>query len=179
MATRFRFATLVTLLLCVVLAGSSFSQEQSIKKKDVPKAILDAFQKAYPKATIKGYSKETEKDATVYEIESTEGKIKRDITYSSDGSMISAEETLPYASLPDAVRKTIAKEFPKAKISTTEKVTKDATVQYELVVTVKKEQYEVVLNPDGSIVSKKKKEGKEEKEEKEEKESKEKKEKKK
>jgi len=53
--------------------------------KILPAAVLDAFKTAYPKAVIKGTSKETEKGVTYYEIESVDGKLNRDLLYTADG----------------------------------------------------------------------------------------------
>lgn len=153
-----RFLTAFALLVAVMcFANTSPAQEQSLKKKDVPKAILAAFQQSYPKATIKGYAKETDEGTVVYEIESMEGNIHRDVTYTADGTVATIEESLPYAELPEPVRNAVTKEYPKAKVSMCEKVTNGSTTQYELVVRSGKQKNELVYNADGSLVTKEKK----------------------
>ena len=158
----------IALLLILLFAIPSMAQkngegeeEQSIKRKDVPKAVLAAFEKSYSKATVKGYSRESEEGKTVYEIESKEGTINRDILYAADGTLISVEETLPYAQLPDAVRNTIAKEYSKAKVSKCEKLIKGSTTEFELHLKSGKKNIEVLLDAGGKVV---KKESKKEKE---------------
>jgi hypothetical protein len=145
------------LVAVICISAICFPQEQSLKKKNVPKAILDAFQASYPKATLKGYSKEKDKETVVYEVESVEGKIHRDVSYTVDGAVISVEESLPYDKVPQPVRDALLKEYPKAKVSMCEKVTKGETIQYELLVRSGKQKYELVFNTDGTIVEKEKK----------------------
>ena len=156
---------LATLLLAFALptfAQKEMSHEQAVKKGQVPKVILAAFEKAYPKAKVKGYSKETDAGKVVYEIESKEGTVARDVSYDSEGNLLSVEETLPFSNLPKAVQDASKKEFPKSKIAKCEKVVKGTTTQYELVFRSGKNVHEVVFDPDGKVMEKE--EGKEEKE---------------
>ena len=145
------------LLAAPLLATSVRAQEHSIKRKDVPKAVLDAFQKSYPKAQIKGYAKEVEQKTVLYEVESVEGKVHRDITYLADGTLYTIEETLPFSDLPAPVQAAVHKEYPKGKVSLCERLTKASTIHYELLVSSAGKKYEVVLNSDGSIAKVEKK----------------------
>jgi hypothetical protein len=149
--------TVLCLLLisCFTCVGSS--QEQLLKRSDVPGAVLDAFHKAYPKATIKGFSREVEKGKVLYEVESTEGKIHRDVSYNADGSVITLEETLPISELPEAVRSSMKTDYPRARITRCEKVTRGQTVQYELAIHSGKIRSEVVFDADGKLVKNEKK----------------------
>ena len=148
----------LTLMVAVVIfAGTSPSQELSLKKKDVPKAILNAFHTSYPKATIKGYAKETDQGNVSYEIESLEGKTHRDISYTADGSVVSIEESIAYSDLPETIRNAIKKGYPKAKVSTCEKVVEGGTTNFELVVQSGKQKQELVFKADGTLVKQEKK----------------------
>ena len=147
---------LTLLVASVFLAGTSLAQELSLKKKDVPKAILDAFHKSYPNATIKGYSKETDSGLVSFEIESVEGKTHRDLSYRADGSVVSIEESLPFSDLPEAIRNALKKDYPKAKVSLCEKVVEHGTTTFELVVLSGKHKKELVFNGDGTIVKEEK-----------------------
>lgn len=144
-----RAQRLVQLLVLPTLVALSLAQEQSITRKGVPPAVLAAFAKAYPKATIKGYSKETEKAQTVYEIESVEGKTTRDVTYSADGKLISVEETLDTSEVPPGVKAALEKKFPGGKILKAEKVTKGTLVGYELQVKHKGKRIEIIFDAAG------------------------------
>lgn len=116
----------------------------------VPGAVLEAFAKAYPNATIKGYSKETENGQVLYEIESEEGKTARDVTYSADGNVISVEETLDTSELPEGVKAALDTKFPGGKILKAEKVTKGAVVAYEFRIKHKGKKMEIVFDPEGN-----------------------------
>ena len=157
MSKRMASLVMVVLFTIALLPIRSFAQEQSLQKKDVPNSVLAAFQKSYPKAKIKGYSKEVERDTVIYEIESVEGTVHRDATYAGNGRLISIEESLPFTDLPQPVRNTIAKEYPKGKVSISEKVIKGSAIRFEVLVTSGKLKHELVLNPDGSIVKSEKK----------------------
>jgi len=147
-------SVLILIIAMAIPPGMSFSQEQSLKKKDVPKAIMGAFEKSYPKATIKGFSKETGKDKVVYEIESTEGDLHRDVSYAVDGSVVSVEESMSFKDLPEPVRSAFAQKYPKAKVISCEKVSEGSATQFELLLRAGKKKYEVVFNADGSIAEK-------------------------
>ncbi len=77
----------------LVSTDSSFAQEKKIDKNDLPKAVLNAFQKRYPNAAIKGTSIEKENGKTYYEIESIDGTRRRDLLYTKSGKVAEIEET--------------------------------------------------------------------------------------
>ena len=145
---------MVLVLIVAMLAVSVVSarQEASIKKKDVPKAVLDAFTKSYPKAAVKGYSKETENGKTLCEVASSEGKVGRDVTYGADGSLVSLEETVAFNDLPEPVRTAFQKDHPDAKGAKWEKVMEGSVTKFEAHMTVGKKSVEVSYNPDGTLL---------------------------
>jgi hypothetical protein len=67
------------------------------KEKGCSKSSFGSIQNSYPKATIKGYSKETDNEKVVYEVESIERKKHRNISYTSDGRVVTIEESIAYA----------------------------------------------------------------------------------
>jgi hypothetical protein len=109
--------------------------EAKVEKKDVPAPVLTAFAKAYPKATVKGYAKESEKGQTMYEVESMEGKTHRDVSYAPDGKLLVVEESMDVKDVPAAVQQALEKKFPKAKVNLVEKVTENNSIGYEFKVT--------------------------------------------
>lgn len=152
-----RSFTILLLLLVAALTGvaqKGEDQERSIKKRAVPKAILAAFEKSYPQAKVKGYSKEMENGVAEYELESQDGKISRDISYAEDGSVLAVEESMAYADLPEAVRATITKDHPKHTVASCEKVTKGSTTEYEVLLKLGTKKTEVVFDVAGAVVKK-------------------------
>jgi hypothetical protein len=173
MKTFLRFTTIilvVILAICVTSNGSA--QDKKITKKDVPAAVLKAFEGAYPKAKVNNYGTEVEKGVTFYELETVEGKIKRDLLYNADGTLAELEEILTPAMVPDGIAKAIKAEFPKGKIVSGEKTTQGSVVTFDVVVANGKEKVSVHLNADGKIQKKTVMKSKKEKGEKDEKEEK-------
>jgi hypothetical protein len=122
--------------------------------KVLPEAVLAAFKAAYPAAEIKGASKEVENGVTQFEVESVDGKLNRDLIYSVDGKVIELEETTAPENLPEAVQKTLAKDYPGAKVLKAEILTKDGAKSFELSLQVQDKKMGVTIDPAGKIVEK-------------------------
>ena len=162
------FIIIVSLVFVLLSASSSFAQEKKIDKKDLPKAVLNTFQKSYPNATIKGTSVEKAHGKIYYEIESMDNSQRRDLLYTKDGKVAEIEETLASNDIPDFVKSSVMKKYPNGEINKAEKVTSGKKINYELVVKRGMQKHEVVLDSKGNIQkSEKMKKGKEEKEGKE------------
>ena len=58
------FAVIVPLL-----SFSALAQDIKLKKKQVPRAVISAFESAYPQATIRGFAREKENGKVYYEVE--------------------------------------------------------------------------------------------------------------
>ncbi len=159
------FAVALALSLIGPALAAGMSQEQALPKapavkaapgvdlKVLPAAVLEAFAKAYPKAVIKGASKEIENGQTQYEIESVDGKMNRDLLYKADGTVIEVEEALAKGALPTPVLKALAKAYPGYKIIRAEDLIKDGQKLFELEIEVKGKRQDVTIDPSGKIIS--------------------------
>ena len=145
-------AKVLGLILCLGLAAGVLAQEKKIMKKDLPVPVLSSFQKAYPGATIKGLAREVEEGKTYFEIESVEGKVKRDLLYLADGTLVEIEETVGEADLPIPVKAAAAARYPKGKVVRAEKVTRGGAVSFELRVRVGKAQIEMSIDAAGKVL---------------------------
>jgi hypothetical protein len=172
MKTFLRFTTIVLVGMLAICVTTN-AQDQKITKKDVPAAVLKAFAAAYPKAKVNNYGTEVEKGVKYYELETVEGKIKRDLLYNADGTLAELEEIMTPAMVPVDIAKSVKADFPKGKIVSGEKTTKDKAVTFDIVVANGKEKVRVNLNADGKIQKKTVMKSKKEKGEKEEREEKE------
>jgi len=117
----------------------------------LPAPILTAFRTSYPNATIKNASKETENGKTVWEVESIDNGLARDLIYNPDGTVVEFEEQIDPASLPAAVSAALKATYPKATITKAEKLMKGTTLTYEMAlkgVAVTS----VEITPEGKIV---------------------------
>ena len=117
----------------------------------LPPAIDAAFKKAYPAAVIKHVSKEKEGGKDVYEIESVDNGMRRDLIYKPDGTVVSYEEEIAESSLPAAVGDAIKKRYPKATKTRIEKVFEGGKVEYEIA--LKGGPASVTLTAEGQWVS--------------------------
>lgn len=149
-----RTVTACIILLFIGFGSSGSAQDRKITKKDVPAAVVKAFEDAYPKARVKNYAVEVEKGKTFYELETIEGRISRDLLYEADGTLAELEEILTAAMVPDAIASAVAAEFPKGKIVSGEKTTHGNEVSYDIVVANGKQKVIVQLNADGKIQKK-------------------------
>src|SRR5271169_2685349 len=122
MRTHRVLSTVFLLLLpCLLPAPSAHAQEKKIGKNDLPRAVLAAFEKAYPHAKVRGTSTEVEKGTTYFEIESLDGTQARDILYLADGTVAEIEEVVGASELPAPVKTAVGEEFAKAKTSKAER----------------------------------------------------------
>ena len=141
----------------VVKAAPAVKVEDQIAK--LPKVILDAFKKAYPKAVIKGVAEEKESGKTTWEVESTDSGMARDLVYNPDGTVVDIEEEVAAASLPPAVTAALKAKYPKATITKAEKLITGKTFVYELTIAGAGKVTSIELTADGKPVPAAKKPG--------------------
>ncbi len=128
-------------------------KEQHLSKKDLPAAVMTAFQKQYPTASIKEVGKEDADNTTFYEIESIDGKSKRTVLYSADGNLAEIEEVISAKQLPDTARAVIARDYPKGDLEGAEKVTKGGITSYEVKIENGKKNIEAVFDSAGILIN--------------------------
>lgn len=83
---------------------ASEENEHTVPAQQVPAPVRDAFRRAYPNATVVKYSTEQENGRTIYEVESREGSVHRDLNIAADGTILETETQVTTAQLPAAVR---------------------------------------------------------------------------
>lgn len=151
------WALSVALILCITVpcGNASCQESKSHAKNKPPKVVIDAFQKAYPNATIRNCSRERENGKTFYEIESTDGTMERNVIFAADGSVSETEESVGAAALPEGIQKSIANAFAGYTIVHPERSTKGTVVQYEMVLAKGKKRIEITLGENGEIIHKK------------------------
>ena len=108
--------------------------EHALRASQVPAAVRDAFRRAYPHATVRGYTTETENGRTIFEVESREGALGRDVSYGADGTVLEVEETVPVAQLPPAVRSAITAQAGTATIRRSERNVTGSDTTYEFAI---------------------------------------------
>ena len=129
------------------------AEEQEISTKDLPTAVLMAFQKQYPEAKIKEVGKEVEDSVTYFEIDSMDGKTKRTVLYSADGILTEVEEIISAGELPDIIQASISETYPKGKIEKAEKVIKGEVTTFEVKIEYGEENIEAVYDLSGKLIN--------------------------
>ena len=144
---------MVLIFVTIFAASNLLAQEKRIKEKDLPAAVTKAFHTEYPAAKIMGASTEVEKGVTYFEIESLDGKVRRDLLYTFEGKRNEIEETLAHDKIPDFVKTSIIKKYPKYEIKRAERVTSNNNkITYEVLVEIGHKRAEVMINKDGKII---------------------------
>lgn len=152
MKAQFWITTILTIFL--IALGVANANAKEVSKDQVPKAVLEAFEKAYPNAEEIEFEKEMVEGKVVYEVEYKENGKEFEITYDADGVILQIEETLDVKALPEPIIQAISKAYPKATIEDAERVINpDGTVAaYEVGIKAEGKKLELELDASGKIL---------------------------
>jgi uncharacterized membrane protein YkoI len=140
------------ILLAAVLlfAGLAVAQEKKIKRSDLPPAVEKTVAAQSSGATVKGFSKETEKGQTYYEAEMIVNGHTKDILIDATGAIVEVEEQVAIDALPAEVKAALQAKAGEGKLVKVESITKkDNLVAYEAQVRNGSKKSEVQVGPDG------------------------------
>jgi hypothetical protein len=131
-------------------------QSQPLDKKDVPPAVVSAFEKAYPDARVTAIEKITAEDQTQYSFEIALDKGEKDVIYQPDGALYAIAEDMASEALPTVVADAVHKAYPTGQIDEADKITRGAETEYEVVVEVAEgeteTEFEVMVASTGKII---------------------------
>ena len=152
MKTQFWITTI--LITFLIALGQVHASEKEVSKHQVPKAVLEAFEKAYPNAKEVEFEQEMIEGKAVYEVEYKENGREYEILYDSNGTVLQIEETLDVKALPAPIIQAITKAYPQATIEDAERVMKpDGTVTvYEVEIKTEGKKLELELDANGKIL---------------------------
>ena len=136
------------------LSAKESHKHDKMDKKEVPAAVMTAFEKEYPDVKIKKIEKEEKEGVTSFEFKWKEGTIKHEVEYKEDGSVLEKEikEEIKWKEIPKAVKKAMFSAYPKGKIGEAEKITVDNSVKYKLNVKDGNDKFAVVLDETGKVL---------------------------
>ncbi|MDO8333669.1 MAG: PepSY-like domain-containing protein [Nitrosomonas sp.] len=145
---------ITAILFTFLIASGQVNASEEVGKHQVPKTVLEAFDKAYPNAKEVEFEKEMIEGKAVYEVEYKENGKEYEILYDSDGAILQKEETIDVKSLPEGVVQAIFQAHPKATIEEAKKVMKhDGTVTgYEVEIKTEGKELELELDTYGKIL---------------------------
>ena len=145
-------------LVCTVAAGAillpctaAIAAEVKVKMSDLPSAVQNAEQQSKG-ATIRGFSKETEKGKTEYEAELTLNGRNRDVSFDAAGNVISVEEEVPISSVPDAARAALQKAAAAGSLGKVEQVKENGKLFNEATIRKGGKSSEIQVDPKGVLV---------------------------
>ena len=127
---------------------SEEAEEHTLAESRVPAPAREAFHRAYPHATARKWTSEVENGRTIYEVESVDGTVRRDINIGADGTILETETQVAPAQLPAPVRS--AAEANGAHIDLAEVVVVGRDTTYEM--RIRGRQVELKLLPNGHPV---------------------------
>ncbi|HEY8157586.1 MAG TPA: PepSY domain-containing protein [Methylobacter sp.] len=147
---------LITAVLATLpmILGQANAGEKELSKNQVPKAVIDAFEKDYPNAKASEFEQETFEGKTAYEVEYKENGKEVALLYGDDGTLLQKEEEIDGKSLPKPVAQAVKKAHPKAEIKEVEKLMKpDGTLTgYEVEIKTAGKKTELELDTNGKIL---------------------------
>jgi hypothetical protein len=140
----------ILLASVLLFAGLAVAQEKKIKRSDLPPAVEKTVAAQSAGATVRGFSKETEKGQTYYEAEMIVNGHTKDILIDTNGAIVEVEEEVAMDALPAEVKAGLQAKAGEGKLVKVESLTKqDKLVAYEAEVTKGGKKSEVQVGPDG------------------------------
>ena len=120
----------------------------------VPPAVRQAFQKAYPDVKDAKYSEKAAGEKAAYEVEFNNQGKKLEATYSADGALVETEEEIKTSDLPGPVAQAVKKAHPHAALKEAEKILgpDGAASGYEVEIKDGKQELEIHLDTAGKIL---------------------------
>ncbi len=142
----------------VPLVGAARAEETDVPLDKLPKVVIDAVKKMFPKAELVKATKEVEDGETMYEVTIKENGKKIDVTVEEDGEIEGLEREVDLKDLPKAVTEAIEKKYPKAAHQSAEAVYeiedgKEELEYYEVLIkTADNKELEVKIKADGTMI---------------------------
>jgi uncharacterized membrane protein YkoI len=146
--------TLAVITLAAFASIAAAGEEKELSAKQVPQAVHEAFQKAYPGAKSPKFSQEVSDGKTTYEVEFKEQGKEIEATFSAEGTLLETEQEIKISELPKEIVAAIEKAHPGAKLKEAEKLLKaDGSLSgFEVEIKVGKQELELTLDPSGTIL---------------------------
>jgi hypothetical protein len=127
---------------------------QKVETKDVPLQVQKMFTAKFPKATDVKWEIENKKD---FEANFKIGNVEQSATFDKSGEWLETEIEISISQLPAAVSQSVKKEFPDYKFKEASSI--DSKINgkcYEVEISKGKDKLDVLVSPDGKIISKNK-----------------------
>ena len=142
--------TSIAILAVLFITGIGAAQEKKIKRSDLPPSVEKTVAEVSKGATIKGFSEETEKGKTTYEVEMVVNGHTKDVEVDANGAILEVEEQVEMDSLPADVKAGLNAKAGRGRILKVESLVKNGQlVAYEAKVETAGKKSEMQVGPDG------------------------------
>ena len=144
----------------IAFASDVIAEEKAVPLEKLPKAVIEAVKKMFPKAKILEATEEEEDGKIKYEVTIKENNKKIDLSVEADGEIEGMEKEIDLKDLPKAVTAALEKKYPKAVHKSAEAVFeiedgKEELEYYEVQIkTADSQEIEVMIKADGTIITK-------------------------
>ena len=137
-----------------LLTSISFAAdtESKIKMEKLPPAVQQAVKEQSQGAKLVGLAKEVEDGKTLYEAELKVNGHGKDVTFDTAGKIVSVEEEIALASVPEPARAAILKAVGKGKLKKLESVQEGGTTFFEAAIRKGLKSSEFKVDAKGSEV---------------------------
>ena len=138
--------------LLLIPASVAADSEKKVKMGDLPAAVQQAVNEQSKDGKIRGLTKEVADGKTIYELELSVNGHGKDVSFDTAGKIVSVEEEVPLASLPEAARSAIQKAVGSGKLQKLESVTENGASFYEASIRKAGKDSEVKVDAKGATV---------------------------
>ena len=145
-----RVSALTTVIFVLAMTATAFAQASN-GPAALPQAVKNAFEQAYPGATISATLQTTDAGRTVFRIDSVDRGRRRVVLYESGGKVVEVAEQVEEKDLPKPVAAAMHS-HPSAIYVSGMKVTRGGSVEYRLTVRGTRKTA-MIAKPDGTVVS--------------------------
>jgi hypothetical protein len=136
---------IISILLFTLLF--SITHAQSIDSKNIPQKVKYKFKSVYSKAINVKWTIEN----SLYEASFTSGKKKMSVNLDEDGKIVETETETQISNIPVEIRESVAKDYPKYKITEATKIEKSGMVTYETEITKGKNKMDLYYDDHGTL----------------------------
>ena len=143
----------ISMSIFALVIGVTSIFAQDIPQSQVPSLVLNSFQQKYPKA----YDVEWELKGDLYKVEFEKSLLGDDVEvwFDKSGKVVRSKEEISKSELPKAILDKIDAEFKASIIKDVEKFTDNSTISYKVEIKTIREEWDVIFDEKGNILSKK------------------------
>ena len=139
------------ILLLIICAGCTYGCSS---QEEVPEEVKIAFGQQYPSAVSIRWEMESD---TEWEVEFKLQRQPLSATYLSDGSWEATEREIELEDAPEKISDALSGLFPDYELEEAEELETSQGTAYEFEIELDEEEFEVVLDGKGQLISKQKK----------------------